>query len=213
MKRLAFIFLLASLLRNGWAVVAFNNTNTMTTTGGSLTATGAFSVTAGGSNLVAIACVATDRFNTETATVVTYGGNVMTSAGTAANNATTNSFTELFYLVNPPTGSNTLSVTVTAIGASGSDIYMNLVSFTGVNQTTPERSSTYGTATANSANPQLVVTSNSNDLTVTCLDSGNPGIQSTNQTSDGSIMAEPMLAPATMQLPPPRVSLTHGRCQ
>lgn len=163
-----------------WAQVSFNNANTITNTQGTSFSFAA-SVTAGGSNLCAIAIVAFDHQASGSVSAPTYGGNTMTSAGAAVFNSTSDAGVQLFWLVNPPTGSNTLA----GSGTNISETYVNLVSFKGCDQTNPVRASTYTTAIGLSTNPQLVITSNSSDLTITGVDSGAPAISGTNQTSDG----------------------------
>ena len=164
------------------AAVAFNNTNTMTQTTGT-SASSSFSVTNAGSNRAAFVCVLFDVSPSAAITSVTYGGNTMTSAGSPAFNNSSDDFAQIFYLVNPPTGSNTLTVTG---NANVSELYVNLISYTGVDQTTPVRPSTYNTATGNSGSSSLTVTSNSSDLTMSCNTGAGQGAGTTNQTSDGT---------------------------
>jgi hypothetical protein len=140
-------------------------------------------VTASGHpNLAAFACVGYDT-NGTTVTAITYGGQAMTSAGAAAFYSGWHQYAQMFYLVNPPTGSNTLAITVSA----GGGINANLVSFYGVNQTTPVRSGTYNTYTGSGANPSFTITSNTSpgDLTMSCITYGGAAGVTTNQTSDG----------------------------
>lgn len=138
-------------------------------------------------------------------TACTLGGNAMTSAGAAASNATTHSMAQAFVLVAPPTGTPTLSIT---ISGTIQDIYYNLVVFSGVNQTTPVRAGTYQTKSSSGTNPSMTVTSNTNDRTVTVLDSGGPSISSTNQTSDG-INTGGAFAGASDHCTTPAASVTH----
>lgn len=161
--------------------VAFNNAGTPTRTGASSTSS-AFSVTAAGSNRCAFALIGFNNVTGLSVTSVTYGGIAMTAAGTPAHNVTSHAYTAIYYLVNPPTGSNTLAVT-----CSGStvEIYVNLVSFTGVDQTTPVRAASYTTATGSSAAPAVTVPSNASDKTISCCLPGGVNVTATNQTSDG----------------------------
>lgn len=147
----------------------------------------AFSVTASGSNRCAFACIAYDIAAGMSVTGVTYGGQAMTACGPASHNSTSHDYAEVWYLVNPPTGSNTLAITVSG---TITDIYRNLVSFTGVNQTTPVRPGTYFNHTNaqvfdGSSLYSLAVSSNANDLTLTCLNGGGLSLSGTNQTLDG----------------------------
>jgi hypothetical protein len=160
----AFVFLCGVL--RAQAAVSFLDSNKMSPIGtvGSPTPLTA-SITAGQSNVVAVACV--DYYLSVVSSSisgVTYGGNAMTSAGTVQNSG--NNFVQAFYLVNPPTGSNNLAVSMTCTGGcsgytSSYLIYADLVSFSNVNQTTPIRPGSY--ATANSST--LVISSNPSDLT------------------------------------------------
>jgi hypothetical protein len=147
----------------------------------------AFTVTASGTNRCAFAAIAYDIAAGMSVTGVTYGGQAMTSCGAASSNPTSHDYAAVWYLVNPPTGSNSLAITV---AGTITDIYRNLVAFTGVNQTTPVRAGTYFNHTTaqvydGSAHYSLVVTSNTNDLTLTVLNGGGGGITATTQTSDG----------------------------
>lgn len=140
----------------------------------------AFSVPTGGTNVVAFAAVAWDTAAALSITSITYGGNAMTSCGAAVNSSTV--YVQLFYLINPPTGSNTLAISATA---GTNEIYANLVAFQGVNQTTPVRPGTYTTASGGSGY-SITISSNANDLTMAAISSSG-AITSTNQTSDGII--------------------------
>jgi hypothetical protein len=160
--------------------VVFNNTNTM----GYAAATSlsvSQSVTAGASNLAAFACVEFGGAAGGTVTGVTYGGQTMTAVGTAAWNAPGYFGTQLFYLAAPPTGSNMLAVTI----SGGNEIHANLVSFSGVNQSTPVRSGSPQTTVVSAQNPSLTITSNANDLTMSCLGSARDSNNHTNQTQVG----------------------------
>jgi len=168
---------------SAFAQVAFNNTNTpYSVNSGSMSH--AFSVTAGQSNLAAFAWVQWNWTSGGTITSITYGGQAMTAIGTTFTITHNGNpcYSNVFYLVNPPTGSNTLAIA----GSSVNQIEANLVSFYGVNQTTPIRSGTIATAnTGNNSSYSLTVSSNANDLTFSyALVEGN-SVTGTNQTSDG----------------------------
>jgi hypothetical protein len=120
-------------------------------------------------NLTAFAAVAFDNTAGGAITSVTYGGQAMTSCGTAADNSSNNAFCQLFYLANPPTGSNALVVTG---NAQVNEIYANVVSFSGVNQTTPVRSGSYQTNTSAAGTATLTISSNANDLTLSVINGG-----------------------------------------
>jgi hypothetical protein len=162
---------------------ALLNTNTMVAGSGS-SASSAMTVNTGGTNVVAFACVAWDAVAGQSVTAITYGGQTMTSAGSSSTNSTGNPFAQAFYLVNPPTGSNTLAITMS--GSAG-DIYHNLIVFQHVSQSTPIRAGTY----QNPANPAfsggsytMTVTSSTSDRSFTCLNGGPSGASTTNQTRD-----------------------------
>jgi hypothetical protein len=170
------------------ANVAFLNTNTAVRSVTSPLST-SFSVTAGGSNTVAFLCLAYDGDTNSVSSAVTYGGQTMTSAGTVSHNtAFTHPFAEVYYLVNPPTGPNTLSASVSG---TIQEIYANLVTFTGVNQAAPIRSGTYAKTDSIAFNASsqlpLTVTSNVVDLTMTCIEGGAQAINTSSQTSDGLV--------------------------
>ena len=73
----------------------------------------------------------------EAVTGITYGGQALTVVGTAAQGTGgDNARIEIWRLVNPPTGSNTVSITFTdAVNEEGATA--GAASFTGVHQTTP----------------------------------------------------------------------------
>lgn len=165
--------------------VTFNNTNTIHQVSTS-TYSAPASVTAGGSNVVAFAVVAYDGTLGGISVTASYGGNAMTSCG-APSVSSTGSHTNVaaFYLASPPTGSNTLAITGSGTGFF--EIYVNLIAFAGVNQTTPVRPGTYQTLDiVGATSGTLTITSDPNDMTLSAAESGNSGsTNTTNQTSDG----------------------------
>lgn len=93
-----------------------------------------WSHTATGSNrCVVVGLCARDGTNlTGVTRAVTYGGVSMTSLGAIhANNDTARQFAEFFYLLNPATGAQTVSVTCTHV-ANTFNLRANSVSYTGV---------------------------------------------------------------------------------
>lgn len=178
MKKLTLLMLLSQA---SWAAVAFNNVGTAARqNGGSFSS--AFTVTAGGSNIVALAAISWNGTATGAVTAITYGGQAMTSCGTASTAGTSGGAgLQWFYLVNPPTGSNTLAATVSN---TPTEIYADVISFTGVDQTTPVRTGSYNrTVSSTSVGTTFtnVIQSNANDITVTAV-MDDTGISSTNQT-------------------------------
>ena len=87
---------------------------------------------------------------------ITYGGSNFTKV-MATTNGTLSS--ELWQLVNPPTGTNT--VTITRLGSGGS-LFAGAATFSGVNQTTPLSSTT--SATGNGFNATNAITSATNEI-------------------------------------------------
>lgn len=158
-----------------------------------------------GTDRAAVARIAYDSSAGMAVSAVTYGGVPMVSCGPAAHHATSQGYVERWILVNPPTGSNTLVVTVTGTIA---DIYVDLEGYQNVNQVTPVRAGTYQTSTGTASPFSLVVASNSADLTTTAINSGGPSITSTNQTSDG-IDTSGAYAAASDHATTPASSVTH----
>lgn len=151
-------------------------------------ATNAFTVGTGGTNVCAFATVVFDDAASMTITAVTYNGVAMTSCGAASKDDSSNAYSQVFYLVNPTTGSNTLSITATG---TVRDVYMNLTSFTGVDQTTPVRPGTYFNATGTvvtdgSGNYTKILTSAVGDMTFSCVNGQGGGNVNSNKTSNGS---------------------------
>jgi hypothetical protein len=160
-------------------MVTLNNTNAAVAAFNSSTFNKPMVVVPGGSNTVAFATVWVDEGSGPTGTTfnvtATYGGQAMTSAGPASydyNYAPIS--TQVFYLVDPPTGTNTLAITAAASSGTIQEIVANLVSYNGVSQTTPVRPVTY--QTLHSANGVTVGTvtatipSNPNDLTLGAIE-------------------------------------------
>jgi hypothetical protein len=107
---------------------------------------------------------------------VTYGGVALTHAGQVYNNNTAPSSTDLFVLVAPATGTNTVKV---SYSSCTSDVEAGSISFTGVNQSTPlaHVTTNYGSGT----NPQVTVASASGDMVVDVVGNGS-AITSSSQT-------------------------------
>jgi hypothetical protein len=130
--------------------------------------------TATGSNLAVIVGISQNNniYNAGEVTV-TYGGTAMTFLGERPSNDQTAGLAQLFGLVNPPTGAQTVSVQRSAgtygfIGGS--------ISFTGVDQTTP-----FGTAvtaagdnSGGSTPPTASVSSASGNMVVDVVVYGSP---------------------------------------
>lgn len=176
------IFLFSS---TSWGAVALNNVGTSDHV--SATSYSApFSVTAGGSNLVTFIAITWDGTASGVVATPTYGGQNMTSCGSPSTSGTNGGEAlQWFYLVNPPTGSNTLAFSISNTPA---EIYVNMISFTGVDQTTPVRSGSYfATVSSQAAGTTFTsaINSNANDQTVSAI-SDDTGISGTNQTQEWS---------------------------
>jgi hypothetical protein len=166
-----------------WASVAFNNTNTSAIASGN-SFSSSFTVDAG-SNLVAFAAVGWWDGTGQSVTSISLGGQTMTSCGAAVsvNDAGLIYYAQVFYLVNPPTGTQTLAITMTS-GTYG--VAANVITFTGVNPNTPVRSGTYTTSSGGPVtSASQTITSNTNDRTFGFIWASN-GVTSTNQTSTGT---------------------------
>jgi hypothetical protein len=190
--------------------VAFVNTNTPIHGNFLGPPSGSMTVNSGGSNVVAFATVEFGGTFTDVGTLAsaTLGGVSMTSVGSPANNTGgTGENAQIFYLINPTSGTLTISV------ASGQpwQAVANLVVFQGVDQRTPVRPGTYTTNTGTSANPTLTVTSNISDVTITSVATNNRNttVNSTNQTSDGIDNALTACRGGSDHCTTPAASVTH----
>lgn len=140
------------------------------------------SVTVGtGSNLVAIARLACGN------TLLTYGQGTATLGGvsmTACGTADTNALGAVmaWYLVNPPTGSQTLTCNIT--GGSTGSLYADLTTFSGADQTTPVTGYQRLNSAASSSTLTLSLASATGNMTtsVAADSSGGNTMSSTNQT-------------------------------
>jgi hypothetical protein len=112
-------------------------------------------------------------------TTCTYNGVSMASVvGEVHSNATTMGYAEMFVLANPASGANNVAVTIT--GATVEGLECGSVSFTGADQATPVANS--NSATGNSANASVVVTSATGNMVVDLVACGT-SIGASNQTS------------------------------
>lgn len=149
-------------------------------------------VPSAGSNTILVAIACYDNTSGMSISGVTFNGIALTQAGADDHNATGHEYAGLWYLVNPPTGSHALVITES--GGTIGDIYGGASMFTGVDQGTPIRPGSYSTGggtakTDGSGNYSLVISSNSNDLTITCINSGASATHTSNQTRDGQSIA------------------------
>ena len=103
---------------------------------------------------------------------VTYGGISMLSDPVSLKkvNGTGDGAVQMFYLVAPPTGQQTVMVTLSGTTA---DLECGSVSFTGVNQLTPLRHT--ATSTGYSSTPSISISSAIGDMVVNAIDYGCSG--------------------------------------
>jgi Chitobiase/beta-hexosaminidase C-terminal domain/Fibronectin type III domain len=96
-----------------------------------------------------------------------YNGVAMTSAGVVHTNNQTSGFAQLFYLVNPPTGAHTVTLT---LAGGAAEIEAGSVSFTGVNQSRPigNIATNFGAGTSGS----VAVASASGDMVIDVVGRG-----------------------------------------
>jgi len=163
------------------AAVSFNAATAATITfSGVSSISQSYTLAAGTGNNCAVARVMWIS-STVTITAISYGGSAMTSAGAAAQDAS-GANVQLFTLVNPSSGSNTLAITFSGTVQGVVDVG----SFSGVDQSTPVRVGTYttfvGTTDAGSGNYAVAITSDINDLTVSVATNHNSNLNSTTQT-------------------------------
>lgn len=116
----------------------------------------------------------------------TYNGVSMTSVGVRHSNDSDAGFGQMFYLVNPPTGSNTVAVSVSGWLANNADIIAGSVSFTGVDQSTPVQNYTNNAGDGSSAS--LSVSTAATNLALALVVCGS-SINSDSQTTRWSLNA------------------------
>src|SRR2546426_3514810 len=142
-------------------------------TGGTSTTTWAH--TTSGTNRVLVVGVSWANSITRTVTSVTYNNVAMTSAGAAVNAG--NAGAEIFYLVAPAVGSNTVTVT---LSGSANSLVGGAVTLTGVNQTTPL--GMFASATGSSTTPSVTVTSNTGETVIDTVSLTSSGAMTVNGT-------------------------------
>jgi hypothetical protein len=121
----------------------------------------------------------------------TLGGQALTPVdATPAFHAATDTYCQEFYLKNPPTGSQTLALTIAGAGGA-TEVYAAVTNdLKDVNLTTPIRAgsvqATSGLTDASSHWSQTI-TSSTNDLTVSTYSGANQGVTGSDQTVDGAV--------------------------
>jgi len=124
-------------------MIAFDAATNTTSTN---TNTNSFSHTCTGSDrFLIVPCASLNNGTSDAITSVTYDGVAMTRLGSALQVPSANWIIYLYYLVNPASGSNTVTVTR---NTSNGQTYGAAASYTGVDQTTPIDASTNNTGKA-----------------------------------------------------------------
>jgi Right handed beta helix region len=137
-----------------------------------------------GSNRFLIVSVAIER-DTDRVTAMTYAGQALTFVGTSVD-PTTTARVEVWRLIAPATGTNTVSVTFNSL----SSVVVAAISFSNVNQTTPIAASQFATGNATltasasvaSATDQVVL------ATIAADDAANTVTPGSGQTSRWNVM-------------------------
>ena len=166
--------------------VAFNNKNTDVQASNASSFSSSMTANAG-ANLMARVDIAIGK-DTGAPGIsgnVTYGGNVMTAAGTAIVDSTTKALAAIYTLTAPPTGANTLAFSIS--NGPATTIYADLITYTGVSQGTPVRAGSYNSLdqSGSASSISLTITSQAGDMTCTCgsVGGGNQNLGSgTNKT-------------------------------
>lgn len=127
-----------------------------------------------GSNRLLVVGIGMGGSNAGVTISVTYGASTLTSAGQINSNNQPDGFAQLFYLIAPSSGANTITVTNT--GGQQRDLTGGSLSFTGVDQTTPlaNTNTNFGSGT----NPTVTITSASGNMVVDAVVCGSPLISS-----------------------------------
>ena len=127
-----------------------------------------WSHTCTGSNRLLVVGVAVGTVTSDASlvTTVTYNGVSMTSASKVHSNGSSNGYIQMFYLIAPATGANTVAVT----NNSSADLAGGSVSFAGVNQSTP--TSGLATNVGNGTSGSVSVSTNVGDMVIDALCNG-----------------------------------------
>ena len=141
--------------------VAFDSVTTSDNTG----SPASFSHTSSGSDRLAVAMIVFQKDSTAVNGTPTYGGANMTKL-TEFDPVNAIGKIEIWYIVAPATGAQTVSIAWTA---TGDDAIISVASFTGVDQTTPLSGAATAEGTSNA--PSVVVTSATDDLVVDVVES------------------------------------------
>ncbi len=163
------LFLVAGAVHADVTDIVIDSANISTTTSsGTTTFTWSHTVNATLTNRYLVVCFSLRGNTTSIPAVqvssVSYGGNALTRRVSQDSNGTQGR-TEIWDLLAPPTGSNTVSVTL----STSTQVVASAVAFGNVNQTSPSRSSASTRATSSSIS--LSITSNSRDAIIDVVSS------------------------------------------
>lgn len=147
MKKILTTLVILSTIYTGFAAIAFENKTAASTVNPTPLS---FSCTSSGTDRIAfVSATSNGGF---TVSSVTYNGVAMTQVGSKSDGPTQ----YLYYIVNPPTGASTVTITTTGSAVAGS-----CSTYSGVDQTTPiDNSTTTGTVTTTSFSSTVTVNTN-----------------------------------------------------
>lgn len=131
-----------------------------------------FNHTCTGSNLILFVGVAVRQGSFYNASAITYNGVSMTKIRHDDNGAGNSRGSDLFYLLNPATGTNSIAVTISGSGGSFSNSDAHGVSFTGAQQSGVPDSQGGGGGTATSSPSKSTTTVADNSWIVAMLCTG-----------------------------------------
>lgn len=146
------------------ATIAFNSSSSPATQWGTgTTSTTTWTHTTSGTNRLLVLSSDIEQYNQGTGTVMTasYGGQTLTKGSSVRGGGMA---TELWYLMNPPSGANTMQVVVTGKTYT---LKLESLSFTGVDQTAAF--DTQSTTSGYSGNPTLSLTTGSTNALILAL--------------------------------------------
>ena len=115
-----------------------------------------------------------ETVNDRQVSAITYGGQSLTKhTASVADNATDSGRSELWYLINPPTGSNNVAITFAgANDIANSDLFLAI--FTGVDQGTPIDTGS-GSTTVQGTQDRITLTTTIDDCMLVDVNNGNAG--------------------------------------
>jgi hypothetical protein len=148
--------------------------------GGAVTASYTHTVASGADRVAIVLGKYHDSSNTASGSITitaTFGGQAMTALGSLMNNNTTGDKTTLLYLLNPPTGSQTVTVSCTSPQVNRGCIAVGMT-FRGVKNLGPLATS-FGSGTTSS----ITYAGYANGLAVTALSYTSPGASLTGYTA------------------------------